>query len=397
MQLVNTMNSNSLMIETWRWFGPADNISLAEVRQTGATGIVTALHEVPNGALWTIDAIQHRKDMIEAAGLTWEVVESVPVHEDIKTGAPGWQALADAWAQSVVNLARCGLTTVCYNFMPILDWTRTDLTYELPDGARCLRFDNDAFAAFDMFILKRPGADADHQNQAEAKALFGDMDDDAKTRLTATILAGLPGAEESYSLDQFRAQLARYDGIGTQELRANLAAFLAHVLPVLDAAGTRLAIHPDDPPRPIFGLPRIVSTAEDLAAIAAMSDSPANGFTFCTGSYGVRADNDLPAMLQQIGDRVRFLHLRNTKREASPHSFHEAGHLTGDVDMASIMAIALQLAHKNGSLPFRPDHGHALLQDQQGNATPGYPLIGRLRGLAELRGLLLGLQTGMSR
>lgn len=391
-QKLEPMNSNSPMIETWRWFGPDDNISLTEVRQTGATGIVTALHNVPNGSVWEIDAIQHRKDMIEEAGLTWEVVESVPIHDNIKTGTLGWEMLADTWAQTVVNLAQCGIPTVCYNFMPVLDWTRTDLSYALPDGSQCLRFDNDAFAAFDMFILERPDAAADHQNQAEARAVFDHMDDAAKSKLTSTILAGLPGAEESYSLDQFRAQLARYDGIGPQELRTNLAAFLARVLPVVETVGARLAIHPDDPPRSIFGLPRIVSTSEDLSVIAAMSDSPANGFTFCTGSFGVRSDNDLPAMLQQIGDRVRFLHLRSTKREPSPHNFHEAGHLAGDVDMAKIMEIALQLAQNNGALPFRPDHGHALLHDQKGSSTPGYPLIGRLRGLAELRGLLLGIQ-----
>lgn len=391
------MNANSPLIETWRWFGPADNISLAEVRQTGATGIVTALHELPNGSLWTKDAIQARNDMIKDAGLSWDVVESVPIHEDIKTGADGWEALADTWAQSVVNLAECGLTTICYNFMPVLDWTRTDLSYQLPNGARCLRFDNDAFAAFDMFILDRPGAAADHQNHAEVKAWFNTMDSAEKSRLTATILAGLPGAEESYSLDQFRNQIARYKGIGQQELRANLSAFLNRVLPVIEPAGARLAIHPDDPPRPIFGLPRIVSTADDMAAIAAMYDSPANGFTFCTGSYGVRADNDLPAMLKQVGDRVHFLHLRSTKREETEHSFHEANHLTGDVDMARILEIALQLADENGPLPFRPDHGHALLHDQKGSSTPGYPLIGRLRGLAELRGVIVGLQARLQR
>ncbi|MBV1869040.1 MAG: mannonate dehydratase, partial [Marinosulfonomonas sp.] len=259
------------MIETWRWFGPSDPISLAQVRQTGATGIVTALHEIPNGELWGIDAINARKEMIAAAGLTWLVAESVPVHEDIKTASTGWEALADTWAESVVNLARCGIKTICYNFMPVLDWTRTDLAFELPDGARCLRFDHDVFAAFDMFILKRPGAQAEHGDHAAARSVFDAMSEPAKRTLTATILAGLPGAEESYTLDQFRDQLARYDLIGAAELRNNLARFLDRVLPSIDAAGAKLAIHPDDPPRPLFGLPRIVSTAKDLAAIAAMS------------------------------------------------------------------------------------------------------------------------------
>lgn len=379
------------MIETWRWFGPNDPVSLADIRQAGATGVVSALHDLPNGTVWSIEAIAAYRDMIEAAGLRWEVVESVPVHEDIKRGAPGWEDKAEAWAQSIRNLAACGVKTVCYNFMPLLDWTRTDLSFALSDGAQCLRYDAVDAAMFDIHILARPGAAQDHTPEVvqAAQIRFDTLALDGAQALTDTIIAGLPGAEESFDLDSFRQALAGYDRVGAEELRASLAAFLRHVVPVVEEVGVRLGIHPDDPPFPIFGLPRVVSTQDDLAAILDMVDSPANGLTFCTGSLGVRADNDLPAMLTRFGARVNFLHLRSTRREADGISFHEAPHLSGDVDMVAICRAALAAERTQGRpLPFRPDHGHALAHDQRVSSTPGYPYIGRLRGLAELRGVL---------
>lgn len=378
------------MQQTWRWFGPSDPVTLTDIRQAGATGIVTALHEMPNGTVWPREAIRARREMIEAAGLVWAVVESIPVHEDIKTAAPGWQRHAEAWARSVENLAAEGVRTICYNFMPVLDWTRTELAHELPDGARCLRFDQARFAAFDLFILAREGAEADYTPPEieAARRLHAGMDAAEIARLTDTIIAGLPGSEESYSLESFRARLAAYAGIDAAALRGQLAAFLAIVLPAAERAGAVLAIHPDDPPRALFGLPRIVSCEADMAAIAGMSASPANGFTFCTGSYGVRADNDLPAMLARFGERVHFLHLRATKREADGRSFHEAAHLDGDVDMVAVISQVVRLERARGAvLPMRPDHGHQLLDDLRRVSTPGYPAIGRLRGLAELRGV----------
>lgn len=383
------------MKQTWRWFGPNDAVTLSEIRQAGATGIVTALHHLPNGTVWPCDQIMDRKRMIEDAGLTWDVVESIPVHEDIKTASPGWERHADAWAQSLRNLGACGIRTVCYNFMPVLDWTRTDLSYLLPDGARCLRFDAVDFAVFDIHVLQRQGAAGDHPDaiRRAADERAASLTPDAVQALTDTILAGLPGSEESYTPDLFRARLADYAGIDANTLRANLAAFLHHVLPAAEEAGVVLAIHPDDPPRPILGLPRIVSTADDMAFIAQISDSPANGFTFCTGSYGVRPENDLPAMLRAHGDRVHFLHLRATRREADGLSFHEASHLNGDVDMVAVIAAALQIQQDRGiALPFRPDHGHQLLDDHhRRGGAPGYPAIGRLRGLAEIRGVIHAL------
>ncbi len=378
------------MEQTWRWFGPADPVSLADIRQAGATGIVSALHDQPNGTVWPVERILERKAMIEAAGLTWSVVESIPVHEDIKTAAPGWERYAEAWVESMVNLARCGVRTICYNFMPVIDWTRTDLAYELPDGARCLRFDADAFAAFDLFILKREGAEAEYSAQEieQARAAHAAMSEADVAKLMANIIAGLPGAEESYSLDSFRARLATYAEVDAERLRANLAAFLKIVIPVAEKEGVVLAIHPDDPPRPLFGLPRVVSTAADMKAIAEMVDSPANGFTFCTGSYGVRPDNNLVEMFETHADRVHFLHLRATKREADPRSFHEAAHLDGDVDMVAVIKAVLLAERRRGvELPMRPDHGHQLLDDLRKTSNPGYPAIGRLRGLAELRGV----------
>lgn len=378
------------MEQTWRWFGPDDPVSLADCRQAGATGIVTALHEIPNGAVWPVDRIAARKTEIEAAGLSWSVVESVPVHEDVKTGTPGWQRLAESWAETARNLAACDIRTVCYNFMPVLDWTRTHLDHELPDGARCLRFSHLHYAAFDLFILKRPGAEADHSADIadRARALHASMSEADRERLTATIIAGLPGAEESYTLDGFADRLNAYAGMDADALRERLSAFLDIVVPVAEGAGIRLAIHPDDPPRPLFGLPRVVSTLDDMTAIAAMAESPANGFTLCTGSYGVRSDNDIVEMIRRFSDRIHFAHLRSTKRGEDPLDFTEAAHLDGDIDMIAIVrALVLEQRRRGTPIPFRPDHGHRILSDLDEAGTPGYPRIGRLRGLAELRGV----------
>jgi mannonate dehydratase len=378
------------MIESWRWFGPQDPISLRDIRQTGARGIVTALHDMPNGSLWPEEEIASRRSMIEAAGLTWTVTESIPVHEDIKTGAPGWEKLASNWAETARALARQGIKTICYNFMPVLDWTRTDLDYELEDGATALRFEFAAYAAFDLFILQREGAEADYSEAdlALAEERFAQMSGEERDRLTANIIAGLPGSEESYTLDTFRERLASYRGIGREELFRNLQNFLEIVVPAAEEEGAVLAIHPDDPPRSLFGLPRIVGSLEDLQRIAGMSPSSTNGFTVCTGSLGVSAGNDLPEIIDALGERIHFAHLRATKREQDPRSFHEDAHLEGDIDMVAIIRALRRVERQTGRvIPMRPDHGHRILNDLNGVSTPGYPAIGRLRGLAELRGV----------
>jgi len=378
------------MIESWRWFGPQDPVSLRDIRQAGARGIVTALHEIPNGTFWPEEEIAARRGMVEAAGLEWVVTESIPVHEDIKTGAPGWERWAQNWAETVKALARQGIRTICYNFMPVLDWTRTDLDYELPDGATALRFEFAAYAAFDLFILKREGAEADYslEDIALAEDRLAQMSPEDRTRLTANIIAGLPGSEESYTLDSFRERLAAYAGIGREQLFKNLENFLDIVVPAAEEGGAVLAIHPDDPPRSLFGLPRIVGSRQDLLRIAGMKDTPANGFTVCSGSLGVSADNDIPAIIETLGDRVHFAHLRATRREADPRSFHEDAHLEGDIDMVAIIRALRRMERRAGrTIPMRPDHGHRILNDLTGISTPGYPAIGRLRGLAELRGV----------
>ena len=382
------------MIESWRWFGPDDPVTLNDVRQTGAKGIVTALHGVPAGTVWRREDVEARRDMIRDAGLDWVVVESIPVHEDIKTGAPGWEVRADAWAESLRVLAAAGIRTVCYNFMPVLDWTRTTLNHELPDGAQCLRFDAVDAAVFDIFLLQRPDAQADHRADIveQAGRRHAAMDDEACRQLVETIIAGLPGSEESWTIESFRDHVAAYRDIDQARLRANLLAFLDRVLPVAEAEGVRLAIHPDDPPFPLFGLPRVVSTESDLAAIFDHAQTAANGLTFCTGSLGVRADNDLPAILERFADRVHFLHLRSTRREADGISFHEAEHLGGDAGLVRIVSAALRLEARRGTaLPMRPDHGHMIAWDQSRAMRAGYPYIGRLRGLAELRGVAAAL------
>ncbi|MFB9867454.1 mannonate dehydratase [Vreelandella sulfidaeris] len=387
------------MEHTWRWFGPNDAIKLEEVRQTGATGIVTALHEVPNDQVWSVEAIQARKAMIEAAGLSWSVVESVPVHEAIKQGLPERDDLIETYCQTLRNLAACGVDTVCYNFMPVLDWTRTDLAYALPDGALALRFDQTAFAAFDLFLLKRSQAEHDYtQPQKDAAQTYLDaLDQPARDTLINTLIAGLPGAEEHYTLEQFRRVLAEYAEIDAAKLREHLGYFLRAVIPVAEEVGIRMAIHPDDPPRPLLGLPRVVSTREDAQWVVDCVPSPANGLTFCTGSYGVREDNDLVAMARHFAPHIHFIHLRATQREADALSFHEAPHLAGNVDMVGVIQALVEeerrRAKEGGArLPLRPDHGHQLLDDQQRKTAPGYPLYGRMRGLAELRGVELAVR-----
>ncbi|WP_294328087.1 mannonate dehydratase [uncultured Sphingomonas sp.] len=384
------------MTQTMRWFGPNDPVRLRDIRQAGAIGIVTALHEVPNGAVWERDAIAVRKAMIEDAGLEWRVVESLPVDEGIKTRSGDWDRLIDHYRRSLTHLAACGIDVVTYNFMPLLDWTRTDLAWELPDGARALRFEAVAVAAYDMFILKRPGAEASYSDamRAAAEKRHASMDEAGRIALERTIIAGLPGSEEGFTSPQFLAAIETYAGIDAARLRDNHVAFLEAVCPVADDLGIRLVVHPDDPPFPIFGLPRVVSTEADVAELFARVPNASNGLCFCTGSFGVRADNDLPGMVDRLGSRIGFLHLRSVEREADD-AFHEADHLGGDAGMAAVVAAVHRLSTREGrSIPMRPDHGHQMLDDLSRTTNPGYSLLGRMRGLAELRGLERGIAHG---
>jgi len=387
--------------QSWRWFGPDDTTTLSDIKQTGATSIVTALHHLPIGATWMIEDINKRKKLIEGAGMVWTVVESIPVHEDIKRRSGDYKNWIDNYKKSILNLGKCGIHVLCYNFMPVLDWTRTDLSYPMPDGSTALRFDEVECAVFDLYILKRKDADREYSPEIKSNAenYVKKLNKKDKSLLTQTILAGLPGSEEGYSLDQFRDILKTYKGISADNLRNHLKFFLNEIGPVAEEAGVRLAIHPDDPPFSLFGLPRVVSTEDDLAEIINTVDSVYNGWTLCTGSLGVNPLNDLKNMVKRIGHRINFLHLRNIRRE-SGRSFHEADHLNGDVDMAGILKKILQeMEHRfhegrqDFELPMRPDHGHNMLSDLKNNRFPGYSCLGRMRGLAELRGLEMGLKS----
>jgi mannonate dehydratase len=396
------------MHRTWRWFGPKDSVSIPDMQQAGVRGIVSALHHIPNGTVWSDPEIELRKSQIEAfpnnkkTDLTWDVVESLPVSESIKQQTGDWREHIENYKQSIRNLKRAGIPVICYNFMPVLDWTRTNLAYELPNGAKCMRFDVVDFAIFDIFVLAREGARNDFPVEVvrTAEDRHAVMTNDDVNALVKNVICGLPGAEDGYTVDNLKSHLQSYQHIDEERLRRHQIDFLEEVMPVAESVGARLCCHPDDPPFPLLGLPRIMSTEDDYKRLMADIDSPANGITLCSGSLGVRKDNDLPGMMRRLGSRVHFIHLRNIRRETDvlPNSFYEAGHLEGETDMVELIAAVLdeekrrvKQGRDDFNIPFRPDHGQDILSDLKQKSQPGYPAVGRLKGLAELRGVIEAL------